>query len=422
VRSIEDSLRGAFREIADEVPADSVPPLILPARRRRSWLTRQPAPPAAAARARAWAAVTSSAVMVAVVVGAAASLGSVLHGRGSGDDLSALGARAPATPVARLTSAVPRYYVALTLAAGLSRVKSRPRASAVVRSTATGATIATVRPPRPYDTFTMVTAARDDRTFVLVAERFPAAPAERLFVLHIRPARRTPASRAQLAALPVSDLAKGTQTWDLALSPDGRQLAAAVGPDFPRELQVLDLATGAQRAWAGSPQCPGCGVTGYGTASGNGGLSWSADGRTLAIAGAGSVRLLNTAAPGADLMTDSRPVSEALIKALPDWREVVLTPDEQALVAVRQITTKARGDGVRTSQELIRLSATTGRPTAVLNELPVREGSFEQVLWTSASGQTLIVTGTDGGTSAGILQDHHYTPIPWTPGVLSAAW
>ena len=180
---------------------------------------------------------------------------------------------------------MPQYYVALTVAAGLSRVKSRPRASAVVRSTATGATIATVRPPRPYDTFTMVTAARDDRTFVLVAERLPAAPAERLFVLHLHPARRTPASRAQLAALPVPDLAKGTQTWGLALSPDGRQLAVAVGPDSPRELQVVDLATGAQHAWAGSPQCLGCAVTGYGTDGGNGWLSWSADERTLAVAG-----------------------------------------------------------------------------------------------------------------------------------------
>jgi hypothetical protein len=418
VRSVEENLRGAFREIADEVPADSVPPLILPARRRRSWLTRQPAPPAPG-RARAWAAVTSSAVMVAVVVGAAASLGSVLHGHGNGDDLSALGE--PAAPTARLTSAVPQYYVALTVAAGLSRVKSRPRASAVVRSTATGATIATVRPPRPYDTFTMVTAARDDRTFVLVAERLPPAPAERLFVLHIHPARRAPASRTQLAALPLPDLTRGTQTWGLALSPDGRQLAVAVGPDSPRELQVVDLATGAQHAWAGSPQCLGCAVTGYGT-GGNGWLSWSADERTLAVAGAGSVRLLNTAAPGASLIGDSRPVSEAVIKAVPDWREVVLTPDQRALVAVRQITTKGRRRGVTISQELIRLSPTTGQPTAVLNELPVRQGSFEQVLWTSASGQTLIVTGIDGSASAGILRDHRYLPIPWTPGVLSAAW
>ena len=100
MRSIEENLRGAFREIADEVPADSVPPLILPARRRRSWLTRQPAPPAAG-RARAWAAVASSAVVVAVVVGAAASLGSVLHGHRDGDDLSALGAPARRRPGSR---------------------------------------------------------------------------------------------------------------------------------------------------------------------------------------------------------------------------------------------------------------------------------------------------------------------------------
>ncbi len=420
MRSIEESLRGAFREAADEVPADSVPPLILPARRRRSWLTRQSAPPAAG-RARAWAAVASAAVTVAVVVGAAASVGSVLHGHRDGDYLSALGARAPGTAVARLTSAVPRYYVALTVAAGLSRVKPRQRASAVVRSTATGATIATVTPPRPYNTFTMVTAARDDRTFVLAAERFPPALAERLFVLRIHPARRAPASRVQLAALPVPALARGIQTWGLALSPNGRQLAVAMGPDAKQEVQVVDLATGAQHAWAGLPQCTGCAVTEFGPASGNGRLSWSADERTLAVAGAGSVRLLNTAAPGADLIADSRPLSGPLIKAFAAWRQVVLTPDQQALVAVREITTKRRR-GAAISQELIRLSAATGRPTAVLNALPVRQGSFEQVLWTSASGQTLIVTGADGAASAGILQDRHYTPIPWTPGVLSAAW
>ena len=216
-------------------------------------------------------------------------------------------------------------------------------------------------------------------------------------------------------------LARGIQTWGLALSPNGRQLAVAIGPDAKQEVQVVDLATGAQHAWAGLPQCTGCAVTEFGPASGSGRLSWSADERTLAVAGAGSVRLLNTAAPGADLIADSRPLSGPLIKAFAAWRQVVLTPDQQALVAVREITTKRRR-GAAISQELIRLSAATGRPTAVLNALPVRQGSFEQVLWTSASGQTLIVTGADGGASAGILQDRHYTPIPWTPGVLSAAW
>jgi len=219
----------------------------------------------------------------------------------------------------------------------------------------------------------------------------------------------------------VPALARGIQTWGLALSPNGRQLAVAMGPDAKQEVQVVDLATGAQHAWAGLPQCTGCAVTEFGPASGNGRLSWSADERTLAVAGAGSVRLLNTAAPGADLIADSRPLSGPLIKAFAAWRQVVLTPDQQALVAVREITTKRRR-GATISQELIRLSPATGRPTAVLNALPVRQGSFEQVLWTSASGQTLIVTGADGAASAGILQDRHYTPIPWTPGVLSAAW
>jgi len=418
VRSIEESLRGAFREVADEVPAESVPPLILPAR-RRSWLSREAVPPAAG-RARAWAAVASSAVMVAVVLGAAASLGSVLHRHQAGGAETAYGPEAPAAPVTAARG-VPRYYVALTVATALGRAKTRSRASAVVRATATGATIATVAPPQPFDTFTMVTAARDDRTFVLAAERFPPAPQVRLFVLRIHPSRRAPARRAQLDALPVPYLEKGARAWGLALSPNGRQLAVASGIDSPQQLQVVDLASGSQHSWGGTSLCAGCAVTGLSASSGW--ISWTTDEQTLAFAGAGSVRVLNVAKSGADLMADSRPVSDVLAKTWPAWRDVVLTPDEQALVAVREVKTGPRpGHAAAASQELVRMSTVTGQPMAVLNYLPVRQGSYEQVLWTSTSGRVVIVSGTEPGASAGILRDRHYTPIPWTPGVLTAAW
>jgi hypothetical protein len=400
---MEERLRGAFREAAEEVPADSVPPLIFPARRRRAWLTREDPPPGTG-RARAWAAVASSAVMVAMVVGAATSLGSVLHlprpGAGSAGTTRNLATRAALS--------VPRYYVALTAAGVVRRARTRTRASAVVRATATGATIATVPPPRPYDTFTMVTAARDDRTFVLAAERFPPAPAVRLYVLRIHPGRRTPARRAQLAEVSSPFLDKGARAWGLALSPGGRQLAVAVGVGAPTDIQVIDLNTGAQHSWASASSCAECG----------GWLSWAGDGRTLAVAEAGTIRLLNTAARGPDLGADSHPVGGEF---LPDLQEVMLIPDERGLVAVRGMTAPS-ADGAAARQQLVRLSASTGQPMVVLNQLPVRQGGYEQVLWTSASGQRLIVTGTEPGASAGILDGRHFTAIPWTSGVLTAAW
>jgi hypothetical protein len=415
VRSIEERLRGTFREVAEEIPGDSVPPLILPDRRRRAWFTRE-APPPAAGRARAWAAVASSAAMVAAVIGAAAGLGTVLRGPQPGSAATVGAASAPAG-VALAAAGVPRYYVALTAATVASRrFRPRTRASAVVRATTTGATIATVVPPRPFDTFTMVTAARDDRTFVLAAQRFAPVSVVRLFVLRLHPARRTPARRAELSPLPVPYLEKGGRAWGLALSPDGRQLAVSVGADAPREVQVVNLATGAQHAWTGTVVSPGIGNDG-------GWLSWAADERTLAVAGTGTVRLLDTSAPGNGLLADSEPVASVGTKFWPQLREVVMTPDEQALVAVRQATASRRnGHGLTAVQELVRLSTATGQPTAVLNELPVRQGAYEQVLWTSASGRKLIVTGTQPGASAGILTGRQFTPIPWSSGVLTAAW
>ena len=42
--------------------------------------------------------------------------------------------------------------------------------AAELRSTQTGTVLATITPPRPYVLFAGVTAAADDRTFVLVAQ------------------------------------------------------------------------------------------------------------------------------------------------------------------------------------------------------------------------------------------------------------
>ena len=78
--------------------------------------------------------------------------------------------------------------------------------AAELRSTQTGAVLARITPPKPYASFTGVTCAADDRTFVLAAQGpqpsvVPPFPSQRFFLLRIDPAARAGA-RMTLTALP----------------------------------------------------------------------------------------------------------------------------------------------------------------------------------------------------------------------------
>jgi hypothetical protein len=100
----------------------------------------------------------------------------------------------------------------------------------VVRVTATGAALATITVPRPYGTFIGVTAAADNRTFVLAAQelaRLPlrTPPATRFFLLRIDPASRVPASRAQLTPLPIPEQHTGPRR--LSAGPAGQPVSTA---------------------------------------------------------------------------------------------------------------------------------------------------------------------------------------------------
>ena len=58
---------------------------------------------------------------------------------------------------------------------------------------------------------------------------------------------------------------------------------------------------------------------------------------------------------------------------------------------------------------------------AILNHLRIY-GNYEQVLWTSGSGRVLVIAGARPGASAGIFRGDRYTAIPWSAGILAAAW
>ena len=215
---LQNKLRDALRETADEIPAQA-PPLDLSPQLRGADGRN--------ARWGAWAAPLAAAALVLAAVGASLAVtGNLTH------------QPVTAGPQAGLNG-VPAYYVALITAKPQSDVandlgsSSLAYSAAELRSTQTGAVLARITPPRPYMSFTGVTGAADDRTFVLSAQGpqpsvVPPFPAQRFFLLRIDPAAQAGA-RMTLTALPAGDVPAGNGIREMALSPDGTHLAAGHG-------------------------------------------------------------------------------------------------------------------------------------------------------------------------------------------------
>ena len=213
--ALQNKLRNALRETADEIPAQA-PPLDLSPQPRASRDGRN-------ARWRAWATPLAAAALVLAAVGASLAVaGNLTH--------------QPVTAGPQAGPGVPAYYVALITAKPQSDVandlgsSSLAYSAAELRSTQTGAVLARITPPKPYVSFTGVTGAADDRTFVLSAQGpqpsvVPPFPAQRFFLLRIDPAAQAGA-RMTLTALPAADVPAGNGIRDMALSPDGTHLAA----------------------------------------------------------------------------------------------------------------------------------------------------------------------------------------------------
>jgi hypothetical protein len=426
MNTLEDRLTAALRETGEEIPAGGVPPLRLrPARgrpglpsgvrrpTRRRWLARL-TPVAAAA---AVAGVVAGSLAISGTFGnhppATPSAARQLHG-------------APAGGPAALRQ-VPRYYVAL---AHPSEIMGGQRAE--IRSSTTGAVLASVRPPRPFGLFTWVSAAADDHTFILAAQRYwPIAPGNRglpaetrdnntptwFFRLSFGPGSHT-ARLTELAGM--GKVSHSAQLAGVALSPDGSKLAI----DLRRSIQVISLATGAARTW----RWPGGGWIGntkpYGQV-----LSWSADGKQLAFQQWGStahVRVLDTTVPGsslesAKLVKTFPPDSGALALA---GMNTLLTPDGTKIVAATMI--QAAKPPYATQLEITEFSARSGKIVRSMDKFRFpATGPWQEVLWTNSSGSTVIVTdprGKKGQQVAGVLSGNRFTALPGNPQNQQIVW
>jgi hypothetical protein len=373
MNTLEDRVRAATRAAADTVPPDSVPPPWLPpaspaASRRRSWL--------GSPWARRLAPLGAALAVVAVAVTM------VLVGRAVQAPVSApeagLGPPGPVTagpPVSSYVASgqVPSYYVAIE-----SRGNPNVNPSyAVVRATVPGAALATLPASVAHGTVVAVTAAADDRTFVLDEQMFVATDSNanqfvepRTFYLVRLDASGRPGTPTRLpATVPGGELVTG-----LALSPDGSKLAIAVEPDNVKndpnleQILVYTLATGAVRTWSGD------GTIGFGPDDARS-LSWAGDERTLAYSWAASpgiqtsVRLLDVETGGGSLLADSRQAVSLTNEPLPilaptTVRSPAASRYESSPASSRYESSPASASGLASPPEPTLLSPSASAPAA----------------------------------------------------------
>lgn len=444
--SVEDRVRDAIGAIASTVR--EVRPLELP-----------PAPPQRArgargarrGRWRTWITPLAAAAAVLAVAVALVAVRSIPNERAVPPSRSPN--HSPVSP-SRAVSAlpgIPRYYVALDN----TRDDSAPY-RAVVGGTFTGTRLATVDPPA-HSTFAGVAAAADDRTFVLDATSCsrPVASSRTCprtwYLLRIGPG---PASPPQLTRLPIPATASGTQVQAMALSPDGSELAVALQPDAlgpgtaPESLTVYSVATGAAlRTWSG-PSGTILNPGQWFRVDGNTPMSWLDDGHTLAFSNQWTLRLLDTARAGHELIADSRLAWSYPGIGRPGGYNVacgappVATADGKTLVCgvtgmpsdTRSVPSKCSAMWDNT-MGFLEYSAATGKLTRTLylDQTTCTAEVTADVLWTSASGGTLIALlnsapeSNPGGpqrNQVGVVTQGTFTPLPFGLPVVSneIAW
>jgi hypothetical protein len=355
----EDDIRAAFRELARQAPdADDVLTAV------RNRLETANAGQHARHGRRLLAGLASAAAVMAVIGGSIALAAGGHAPR-----------RAAASPPAQVPDAqpgppgtAPPYYLILP--------NNGMGPDVAVVDTATGATLATVRPPKPFRSFGYIIGAADDRTFVLAAQRTALGGAATLFRARFDPSRRA----VTLTALPIPPTQANPQ--DMALSPDGSRLAVLTAQARSAQLSVYSMTTGAVKVWRQVWRQPSGGVA-YEVSWGRGGiLAWNWH---------SGVWLLNTATAGGGLIANSR----LAVSAPYGWTfglGAMLTPDGRTVVAAQerwlhQERLLRRG----TNSEFAEYSAKTGRQ---IEALWPEHYAIENLGWTSPSGNVLIVEVT----------------------------
>jgi len=404
--SIEDRVRAATRARASLVR--QVRPLEfpdeLPARGRRSRNARRARVPR---HWFSWGAPVAAAVLVTAV---AVSL--VLLRQAPAPQPG------PVTPTSApsVPASVPRYYVVVDPSGGM-----------LVADDRTGRALATVSPPAGR-VFGGVTAAADDRTFVLSSSLRNGKADTTWYLLRIIPGTDHPARLTQLPIQPLQ-----AQVHGLALSQDGRELAVMFDGASGLQLLTYSVASGALLgSWHTSTSywmLRTAGVNAYG-------LSWVADGRHIvfrfdayakdSLTHLVTVRTLDLTAAGHDLIADSRldlqlPLSDTRPVLTEPCFSSLATPDGGSVICgTAGITVQAHPGCTGTPPSFDRYSTASGEflRALYLSYRPCSGGTAVPV-WTDSSGSQVIglIQGPPtahgpGVPVLGLIMAGNFTPFP----------
>ena len=334
-------------------------------------------------------------------------------------------------------ASLPRFYVTTSSAPGGRGIQ------AVVRASASGQVTGTVPVPSAIPVEwadsggTFVTAAADDRSFIIGVQG-GQAPTKigldlRLFRFAISAAGK-PGHLTELAPAPM----RNETTEGIALSPDGKLLAVSLMNDSPADpvgaIQVLDLATGATRTWtapARSVYIPG--PPSWADGSRVIAFTWLRSTQSGLMSAPRGIRLLDTAAPGDNLVAGTVIVPRGVVAA-GSIVSALITPDGRDVIVVtwRDLTPRASTHTIVV--QFAELQAATGR---LVRLLYTRTGRYGQVpvitlqdslgvLSLGSQGRYALVQGIQfGWLDVGGPDPGQFTPLPAVPAgqyVNFAAW
>jgi hypothetical protein len=317
-----------------------------------------------------------------------------------------------ATPmsVAAAQAGMPPYYV----------VADHLQPVAEVRSSATGKVLNVVGLPAAADPkLTHIAATGDGRTFVLALATFPSTS---FYLLRLGDHGLS----AQLTQLPVPAQAADKFVMAIAMSQDRTRLAIAIQFTGAQHgaIEVVTLRTGAVRTWTTRR-------TGLVTQ-----LSWADHGRELgffwqdtsATDTAGGLWMLDTSAPGSNLLSGRRILPDSV--GDDTVQSALLSPDGNSIdasVTYSGTDQVSRGTVVG---GIVEVSARTGRPLrTLLAEHAARSGDPQspgwyitpcQLLSSDPTGNHLLVSCDRFGR----LDRVRFTALPGSPPqtYVSTAW
>jgi hypothetical protein len=413
---IENLLREELKRAAGQVQPELLRPLQVPTR-RPSWRPRL-LPLAAAA------AVIAVITAGALVAGLTAAHKPAAH-------KPAVSGSAPAS--------LPRFYVTT------SSTPDGRGIQAVVRASASGQVVGTVPVPSALPVEwadsggTFVTAAADDRSFIIGADvgqepdNLGGGLDLRLFRFAISAAGK-PGHLTELAPAPM----RNETTEGIALSPDGKLLAVSLLRNSPADavgaIQVLDLATGATRTWtapAHSVYIPG--PPSWADGSRVIAFTWLRSTQSGLMSAPRGIRLLDTAAPGDNLVAGTLIVPSGVVAA-GSIVSALITPDGRDVIVVTWRDLHPQASIHTVIVQFAELQASTGRLVRLLRTQTARYDEVHVitlevslgVLSLGPQGRYALVQGVKfGWLDVGGPNPGRFTPLPAVPAgqyVNFAAW